>query len=234
MQKNKDQITLIKLKNKLKQSQNFSKLLILQHEEDRKEISRELHDEISQILTGVNFQLAALSKAAAKDAQKLIGQIKQVQELIIKSIQNVHRFAKELRPRVIDDFGIVEAIHAYAKDFETNSSINVDFKCNTEIQNITEVKKLVLFRVTQEAFSNIAKHAQAKNVWVNMSYVRKTVTLKIKNDGKVFSVKKISTKKNNGRLGILGMKERIYMINGTFELISNVKNGTILKVTLPI
>jgi len=219
---------------KLDEAQRFIHLLILQHEQDRKEISRELHDEISQMLTGVNFQLAALAKEASRNSKKLLARIEIAQLEILKSIQQVHLYAKELRPRILDDLGIVAAIRAHIKDFQYQSDIKVTFKVDGKLDLIPDEKKTAVYRVVQEGFSNIAKHSKATKVWVSLVEKKNLITLKIRNNGRTFDVDKFKPGVRNGRLGLVGMRERIRLAEGTFKITSTDSNGTLIHVTVPL
>jgi signal transduction histidine kinase len=130
------------------------------HEEERKKISRELHDEIGQILTAVNVKLAALRVQSANNATGLEKKIAVTQRLVERSMNTVHRFARQLRPPLLDDLGLIPALRSFMKEFTKRTRIVIHFTAFAEIERLDSDKRTVLFRVVQEALTNVDKHAR--------------------------------------------------------------------------
>ncbi len=150
----------------------LSRQLLSAQEEERKKISRELHDEIAQTLTGINVRLATLKKEAAINTKGLEQKITRTQQLVEKSVDIVHRFARELRPTVLDDLGLIPALHSFMKNFTRRTGIRVSLTAFAAVEQLNSDKRTVLYRVAQEALTNVARHAQASRVEVSFRNCR--------------------------------------------------------------
>jgi signal transduction histidine kinase len=215
------------------QLRHLSHQILLAQEEERKQISRELHDEIAQTLAGINVYLATLKKEAAVNSKGLDRTIARTQRLVEKSVDIVHRFARELRPAALDDLGLIPALHSFVKTFSKRTRIPVHLKVFEGVEQLDGNKRTVLYRVAQEALTNVARHAQAGRVEVSIQKLSDGIGMEIKDDGKSFQVKRILNGKISGHLGLLGMRERVEMVAGTFCVESAPGEGTTIKVELP-
>jgi signal transduction histidine kinase len=215
------------------QLRQLSRQILSAQEEERKRISRELHDVIAQTLTGINVQLAALKKEAALNTDHLDRNIAQTQRLVEKSVNMVHEFARELRPAVLDDLGLIPALHSFVKIFSKRTRLHVHLKAFAGIEELEIAKRTVFFRVAQEALTNVARHAHAHRVEVNFQKVHNVAHMEIKDDGKSFQVEHTLNAKGNTRLGLLGMRERVEMVGGTFCVESAPSKGTTVRVEIP-
>lgn len=205
-------------------------------EEERKRISRELHDEVGAALTGVNMNLSALKKAVRGPAANLRRKIKDTQELLMQTMEVVHSFSRELRPGMLDDLGLIPALRSYAKNFSDRTGVPVDFDANAAVETLENDQKTVFYRVAQEALTNIAKHAQATCVELSVKKFKSGMQLEIKDNGKAFRVEeKLSPDKKNGtgRLGLVGIQERVRLANGIFNVESFPGKGTRIRVWIP-
>lgn len=211
----------------------LSRQLLSAQEEERKKISRELHDVIAQTLTSINVQLATLKREAAIDARGLERNIARTQKLVEKSVNIVHRFARELRPTVLDDLGLIPALHTFMKGFREETGIRVSLSAAAAVEQVHGDKRVVLYRVAQEALTNVARHAQASQAQVNIQKLDGAIYMKIKDDGKGFQGERALRKKNK-RLGLLGMRERLEMVGGTFNITSAPGKGTTILVQIPL
>jgi signal transduction histidine kinase len=227
---------LLKQSDRLQeQLRHLSRQILLAQEEERREISRELHDVIAQTLTGINVRLAALAREAATNTKGLDRGIARTQRLVERSVNIVHRFARELRPAVLDDLGLIPALHAFVKIFSKRTRILVHLKAFAEVEQLDIAKQTVLFRVAQEALTNVARHAQASRVEVSIQKLPEGVCMKITDDGKSFQVDRVLNlnSKGNKRLGLLGMRERVEMVGGHFGVESVQGKGTTVIARLP-
>ena len=202
-------------------------------EHERKRISRELHDEIGQTLTAVNVKLATLKKEATVNLADLKKKIASTQRLIEKSMNTVHRFARELRPPLLDDLGLIPALHAYMKAFTKRTSIPIHLKTFAAIEQLGSDKRTVLYRVAQEALVNIDKHAEASRVEASIERLRGIVRMEIRDDGKSFDVQRVLHARRIRRLGLLGMRERVEMVGGKFAVESIPGKGTTVRAQIP-
>jgi signal transduction histidine kinase len=212
----------------------LSRQLLLAQEEERKKISRELHDVIAQTLTSINLRLAALKKEAVRDTKGLDRSITRTQRLIERSVNLVHRFARELRPAVLDDLGLIPALHTFMKSFREQTGIRVSLSAFAEVEQVNGDKRVVLYRVAQEALTNIARHARATQAHVKIQKLDGAICMKIKDDGKGFQQAHVLQAEKSKRLGLLGMRERLEMVGGTFAVTSIPGKGTTVLAQIPI
>jgi signal transduction histidine kinase len=215
------------------QLRRLSRQILSAQEEERKEISRELHDVIAQTLTGINVRLAALKKEAALTTKGLDRNITRTQRLVEKSVNIVHQFARELRPAVLDDLGLVPALHSFMKGFTTRTGVRTHLTAYAEVEQLDAAKRTVLYRIAQESLTNVARHAKASQADVSIQKLPGGIGMNVKDDGKSFQVDGVLPGKGSKRLGLLGMRERVEMIGGTFCVESAPGQGTTVRVEIP-
>jgi PAS domain S-box-containing protein len=208
------------------QLRQLSRQILSAQEDERKKISRELHDVIAQTLTGINVRLSGLKKAAALDTRGLDRNIARTQRLVEKSVNIVHEFARELRPAVLDDLGLIPALHSFVKLFSKRTRIRVHLKVFAGVEQLDAARRTVLFRVAQEALTNVSRHAQAGRVEVSIQELADGICMKIEDDGKSFEVERMLRYRGRKHLGLLGMRERLEMVGGHFHVESAPGKGT--------
>jgi signal transduction histidine kinase len=211
----------------------LSHQLLLGQEDERKKISRELHDVIAQTLTGIHTRLAALKKEAALNTKGIEGNIARTQRLVERSVKIVHRFARELRPAVLDDLGLVPALRAFMKNFGEETGIRVSLSAFAAVERVNGDKRTVLYRVAQESLTNVARHAHASRVEVEIQKVDGAVCMTIKDNGKGFHEDRVRDAEKGKRLGLLGMRERLEMFGGNFTVTSAPGKGTTVLARIP-
>jgi signal transduction histidine kinase len=212
----------------------LSRQLLCAQEEERKKISRELHDVIAQTLTGINVRLGSLKKEAGLSTKGLAQSIAETQRLVEHSVEIVHRFARELRPTVLDDLGLIPALHTFMKGFRAETGISVSLSAFAAIEQVNGDKRTVLYRVAQEALTNIARHAQASHAEVKIQKQNGAIAMKIKDNGKGFPQERVLHAKKRKRLGLLGMRERLEMVGGNFTVTSAPGKGTTIVAQIPL
>ena len=200
-------------------------------EEERTSMAREIHDELGQQLTGLKMDVSWLNRKADLGDAATREKIKGILTLIDKTVNTVRRLAAELRPSILDDLGLAEALDWNCKEFQNRSGIRCTFQAQGDKIPLPPVVTTGLFRIYQEALTNVARHAGAKSVNASLVLNPEQAALTISDDGKGFDVKSIGAKKT---LGLLGMKERTLMMGGNYEFISGPDHGTTLKVTVPL
>jgi PAS domain S-box-containing protein len=218
-----------------KQLRHLSRRVLTAQEEERGRISRELHDEVAQILMGVNLHLAALAQQGEVDAKSLKKKIKRTRQLVVRSLNTVHQFAVKLRPPALDDLGLIPALHSYMKEFaaQTGLAIRLATFSRGKIEQLDSAKRTVLYRVAQEALTNIARHAQASLVNVSIRKLQGVICLEVQDNGKSFDVQgALPTRRKKG-LGLLGMRERVEMVGGRFTVESSPGQGTTIRAEIP-
>jgi signal transduction histidine kinase len=216
------------------QLRRLSRQILSAQEDERKKISRELHDVIAQTLTGINVRLATLKKEAALNTKGLERNIARTQRMVEKSVNIVHQFARELRPAVLDDLGLIPALHSFMKHFTTRTGVRTRLTAFAGVEQLDAARRTILYRVAQEALNNVARHAQASQAEVKIQKSDGTICMKIKDDGKGFQAERLSHSKKNKRLGLLGMRERVEMVNGRFTVESTPGNGTTIHARVPL
>jgi PAS domain S-box-containing protein len=215
------------------QMRQLSRQVLQVQEEERKRISRELHDVIAQTLTSISVRLTVLKKEAALKRGGLERNITRTQRLVEKSVNTVHQFARDLRPAVLDDLGLIPALHAHLKGFVARTGICAELIAFAGVEKLDPARRTVLFRVAQEALTNVARHSHASQVWVKIQKLKGAIRLRIIDDGKGFGAARVMEARKVNRLGLLGMRERMEMIKGTFNVQSAPGKGTTVCVQLP-
>jgi signal transduction histidine kinase len=202
-------------------------------EEERKKISRELHDEIGQTLTAINVKLARLKNVATASTSDLGKTIASTQRLVEESMNTVHRFARELRPPLLDDLGLIPALQSAIKDFTKRTRVPVHFAAFAAVERLDGDTRTMLYRVAQEAFNNVAKHAEATLVEVNIRKLHGVACMEIHDNGKSFLAERAMFATKIKRLGLLGMRERVEMVGGHFSVESAPGKGTTIRAQVP-
>jgi signal transduction histidine kinase len=215
------------------QLRELSRQILSSQEEERKRISRELHDVIAQTLTGINIRLATLKKQAALNTRGLDRNIARTQRLVEKSVDIVHQFARELRPAVLDDLGLIPALLSFMKNFTAKTGVRTHLAAFAEVEQLDMALRTVLFRVAQEALANVDRHARASRVEVSIQKLPDHICMKITDDGKSFSVERALHAPGGKRLGLLGMRERLEMVGGKFSVESAPGKGTTIQAQIP-
>lgn len=203
-------------------------------EDGRKQLAREIHDELGQFLTALKMDLAWLSKRLPKDHKEqdlLLDKTKSMSTLIERTMKYVQRLSSELRPGLLDDLGLVPAMEWQAQEFEKRAKIRCEMSLDSEEIDLDQDLSTVIFRIYQEALTNVARHAQATKVKVSLREKNGTLTLKIKDNGKGIAKDKIYASES---LGMIGMRERISPWQGQVKITGTKDRGTTLNITLPL
>lgn len=216
-----------------KQLRRLSRDVLSAQENERKKISRELHDVIGQTLTGINIRLATLKKEAASANKGLDRNIARTQRLVEHSVNIVHRFARELRPAALDDLGLIPALHSFMKSFTERTGVRVSLTAFAVVERLDTAKRTVLYRVAQEALTNVARHARASRVEVSIQKLLRSICMRIEDDGQSFNVQRVLHLNGGKRLGLLGMRERLEMVDGSFDIESSPGKGTTIVARIP-
>jgi signal transduction histidine kinase len=212
----------------------LSHQILSAQEEERKKISRELHDQIAAALTGISLQLNDLKGEVSGSNDALTRKIATTQQLVQNSVEVIHRFARELRPTTLDDLGLIPALHSLTKTLSKQIGIRIALTIFAAVEEIDIAKRTVLYRVAQEALTNVAKHAGASKIDVIIIKRGDMVRLTVKDDGKSFNVERLLYNDKNRRLGLLGMRERVEMVGGQFTVDSERGKGTSVHASIPI
>ncbi len=201
-------------------------------EDERKRISRELHDEVGQALTAVNVAVAMLKKQAQSD-DSFGKRVAEAEQLIAQTMETVHCFARELRPAMLDHLGVHSALRDHVGTFTRRTGIKTELHASPDLQKIDGPTSEVVFRVVQEALNNTFKHAKATSARVDLASCDGALSLEVADNGCAFSLEEKLGSKPTGRLGLLSMQERVRNVNGTFSIESVAGSGTTIRVQIP-
>ena len=212
---------------------NLSNQILNVQEEERKRISRELHDEVGQALTGISMNLESLKKNGLIKSPTLVRKIADTQNLLQETMEMAHRFARELRPAMLDELGLVPALRSYLKGFANRTGLRVHFRSNPIAENLADDQKTVLFRVAQESLTNVGKHAHASQVTVTVRMLKDSICMAIADNGRSFTADSTNSDSSKKRLGLLGMQERVRLVKGRFTIKPVPGRGTTIRVVIP-
>lgn len=200
-------------------------------EAERTHMAREIHDELGQQLTGLKMDISWLAKKINSVDEAINDKIKATIGLIDKTVITVRRIATELRPSILDDLGLVAAMEWQSEEFEKRSDIRSVFSSNVSHVTVNPDMATGIFRIFQESLTNVLRHSKATEVISSLWYEHDILTLMIEDNGVGFNEQEILNKKT---LGLLGMKERALLINGTYEINGNPGKGTNVRITVPL
>jgi signal transduction histidine kinase len=215
-------------------SRQQSRRIISAQEDERKRISHELHDVIAQTLMAINVHLATLKMEAELNTAGLGSNITRTQELVINSVGVVHQFARTLRPTVLDDLGLVPALKAFMKEMGATHGLRMRLRADAGVEHLDIKCRTVLFRVAQEALTNVLRHAHASEAVVRITLKPGIARMTIHDNGKSIKAQRALLRHNPQHLGVIGMRERVEMIDGTFQVTSAHRSGTTIMAEIPL
>jgi PAS domain S-box-containing protein len=219
-----------KLNASNKQLRELSAYLSTVREEERKHIAREIHDELGQQVTGVKIDISLLKKKIMTTNPELEHEFLQVGDLLDQTVKTIRRISSELRPSMLDDIGLIPALEWQCNEFKRRTGVNCEFnKKRTENIVFDPSTTTGVFRILQESLTNIARHANANDVFVSIQKNETNLELKIVDNGVGFDTS--VTKKT---FGLLGMKERAIMMKGKLQIESTPNKGTSTILTIPL
>jgi two-component system sensor histidine kinase UhpB len=202
-------------------------------EQERSRIAQDLHDEVNQALTAILLRLSATIGDAPRGLQ---GELQETQQLVTRAMDELLALARQLRPTALDDHGLVPALASQVSDFGRRARLRSSFSSTGEMPTLSDEEQLVIYRVTQESLSNIAQHANASAVDVELSFVGRIV-LRIHDDGEGFDASPRHraggrVRGRPGGLGLKGMRERALLVGGRLEIFSARGAGTTIELTM--
>ena len=202
-------------------------------EEERKRIGRELHDELGQQLTAMKMDIAWINKKTPDDSGLIKEKMKEVIELLDGSNTALRRILNELRPTILDQHGLLDALQWQARQFTSTTNVSLELISSEKEIKVKDEIATCVFRIFQESLTNISRYANAKKVVANIALKDSLISISIADDGNGFDIGS-EQPKSRQPFGILGMKERVRALNGTFELISEIGKGTCINISLPL
>lgn len=213
----------------------FAKTLNAQ-ENERKQISQELHDDLGQTIVGVQLGLGEIKKHSLNlVAPKTLKAIENTLELVNHLDKRIHDISYELRPSMLDELGVYATLSWFTQKFQKTTNVKAELKIIGPKPKLNIVISATIFRIIQEALNNISKHAKAKTVKILMDTNNKSISINIDDNGKGFNVEKIiQNLSKQEQMGILGIKEKVKLLNGTLKILSTPQKGTSLIIKIPV
>jgi two-component system sensor histidine kinase UhpB len=205
--------------------------MVEQHEEERRRLSRELHDETAQVFSAVKMELAVLRGSVAPEAAS---RIDHTLALVDGGIRGIRSVVHSLRPSLLDDLGLLPALRSLVTEFTERSHLPVELHAPATLAPLSTDAELAIFRALQEGLANVARHAEASAVTVTLSGVPGALELVVEDDGGGLPVAtKAASIEREGHMGIAGMRERIGALGGTVRVESAAAGGVRLRLTVP-
>jgi two-component system sensor histidine kinase DegS len=225
----------IKLED-VQQRQIMALKIIRTQEEERQRIARDIHDGPAQSMSNVVMKAEICERLVETDPVKAKSELRILKSIVRNTLQDVRRIIYDLRPMSLDDLGLIPTLQRHIITYQEESNTNVLFKTKGIYKDLKPLISSTVFRLVQEAISNIKKHASAKNVEIDIEFLEKELILNIFDDGKGFDVSAINIKNHNinGGFGLLSMRERVELLGGKFEISSVIGKGTALNIIIPL
>jgi signal transduction histidine kinase len=209
----------------------LSSRMIEQHEEERRRLSRELHDETGQVFSAVKIELGVIREGVPPSQTARLDQVLGLIDTGIRSIRNV---TNDLRPSLLDDLGLLPALRSLVAEFSERSGMRVGLAAPATLPPLSEEAELALFRALQEALSNVLRHAEARSVDIGISVSRDGVLLEVRDDGRGLTADATPERlERAGHMGLAGMRERIGALGGTVRFQGEPGAGALLEVLVP-
>ena len=217
----------------LEQRENLRKMaerVIAAQEEERQRISRELHDDLGQALTTHLLALRTLQEDLSTQETELFENLQALYDQSYEILTKIRRLAKDLRPPVLDTLGLKLAMQTYCTEFTRRTHLPVIFETDQPLPTLPDVYNITLYRVLQEALTNVLKHAQASQVWVDLGMEDNMISLTVQDDGHGF----ITGESTSNGIGLAGLQERLTVAGGILNISSTPERGTILSAQFPL
>ncbi|MDQ7820392.1 MAG: histidine kinase [Armatimonadota bacterium] len=208
--------------------------LLRAHEEERSRIARELHDEVSQSLTSLMMRIHA-AEEALPEHQETRGALAGIRSVVEQTLEDVRKIIFALRPTLLDDLGLIPAVRYYARNLLEPAGVQVHIHATGfGARRLPREVETTVFRIAQEAITNIARHSRARHAAVSLEFTGTAVRLEIHDDGVGFDVAASLADPSRRRLGLLGMQERVALVGGTLSIDSRPGGGTVVRADIPV
>jgi two-component system, NarL family, sensor histidine kinase DegS len=220
----------------MQQRQLLGLRIIKAQEEERQRVARDMHDGPAQSMSNIVLKAEICERLIDVDMEKAKEELRMLKKIVRDNLQEVRKIIYNLRPMSLDDLGLVPTLQRYVMTFQEESGIAVSFKTRGVFDDIKPIISLTVFRIVQEAISNINKHAFAENVTISIEFLDELLKLYIYDDGKGFNTEDLKTRNEdiNSGFGLFSMRERIELLNGEFSINSERGKGTRLNIGIPL
>jgi signal transduction histidine kinase len=219
------------LKTSRERLRDLSRHLESVREEERTSSAREIHDELGQLLTALKIDMSWMAKRLPKAETSLAEKTRTMYELVDGAIQTVKRISSELRPGLLDDLGLAAAIEWQAQELRKRTDIDFEFRASPKEITLDRDRSTAIFRICQEALTNVVRHANATRVRLSLQQKRGGILLRISDNGKGIAEKQLSDPK---AFGLIGMRERARFWGGEVKISGTPGKGTVVAVSIPL
>lgn len=219
----------------LQQRQGLGIKIIKAQEDERQRIAREIHDGPAQSMSNVVLKAEICEKYMESDVEASRIELRELKSIVKESLQDVRRIIYNLRPMSLDDLGLIPTLQRYSNTFIEQTGIPVALRAKGNFEELKPVVSLTLFRIMQEALSNAKKYAKAKNIQISLENVNYWIVFSVVDDGVGFDIEELNKKHFDvdGGFGLFSMRERVELLEGEFEIISEQGKGTKILVKIP-
>jgi signal transduction histidine kinase len=221
----------LELKRSQELFRNLSAHLQVVREEERTRIARKIHDNMGQALTALKIDLSWLNKRLTNDQDSIHEKLQSMVTLINETIETVHNVSEDLRPGILDDFGLAAAIEWQAEEFQKRAGVECRTSLPPDEFDLSKETSTNLFRIVQESLTNIIRHANATEVEIKLSEKEAILVLEILDNGKGISDAAITNPKS---FGLIGIRERVHSLDGEVDIVGTPDEGTRIIVKMPI
>jgi two-component system sensor histidine kinase UhpB len=198
---------------------------------ERRRIARDLHDGVNQKLSALSIALATLGRRPPSRAADVTGELSRLQERAAALVEEIRHLSHELHPGVLQHIGLVAALHGYCEEFENEHGLGVTFQTDEDLGFVPADHALCLYRATQEALGNVARHAKARHARVSLTRDGDLVTLTVADDGCGFD---LTEARGRGGLGLISLDERVRLVGGHIAIDTGPQSGTQIRIIVPL
>lgn len=220
----------------LQQKQYLGLRIIEAQEDERKRFAREIHDGPAQSMSNIVIKAEICEKLLDKNILEAKKELQNLKKVMRDSLQEVRKIIYNLRPMALDDLGLLPTLERYVISFKEDTGIDVTFKAKNVGENLKPIISLTVFRIVQEALNNVLKHSRSKFASVFLERVDQNLSIVLFDNGIGFNTKDIrmTNSDSTGGFGLFSMKERVALLEGEIEIVSEVGKGTTIKILIPL
>ena len=208
--------------------------IVSAQEQERQRIARDLHDGAGQMATALGLGLAAAGESLRSNPELGQRQLAELKGMSGQLVQELQRLIAGLRPSILDDLGLVPALRGLVKDFENRERVQVRFQVTGEQRRIRLDFETIIFRIAQESLTNVSKHANASSLMLRLDFAAQNISLQIEDDGRGFDAEEVLRSASKRHWGLLGIKERVALVGGQCDIVSEPGKGTTIRVSVPL
>jgi two-component system sensor histidine kinase DegS len=220
--------------SELQKAQDMALSIIKAQEEERKRVAREIHDWPAQSMANIVMRAEFCLKLLDMSPEKVRDELISLQNIVRISLMDVRKIIFDLRPMVLDDLGLAPAIKRYLSNYKEQYGLQVEFLYFGQQSRLDSSMEVAIFRIVQEIVSNIHKHACAKNSVVKIEMLDKKINIQVRDDGKGFNMEQVMANKEREGYGLIGMRERVQLLNGEINIATAPGKGTSISISVPL